>query len=682
MSGEYFLRIKPVLLADDDGTNQATITAAGIQSRVDIVNTVYATAGVKIKFDPAIDVLQVTSSLLNRSFTVLDKPDVGTDKWSKEPAVDATTHDGARWGFARLFPGKLVVFFRKRVQLIESNGVWEVAGSGGASSGRSMYVDMPGSGGDLTLLAHEMGHYLQLPHPFVSGVKTVADAASKIKGFVESGQASVARGLEALDGDRYWVTDTPSDARGSIFESEGLDRCGTVGQITIPVKFGDGTSHDYTLKPDRSNIMSYFKDCPGNKSLSLQQARRMRDSLEMGLRHDLISPKPRPDLQLFGAATAKAGAVSMIDLVMMRAGRVVTAVRDGSGNLKVIVWDVVDGGAQVIRKGDASAGAVGQIALANAGPDLVTTAVIDDAENLKIIVWQVDEEGNVTRKESAGAAGKITNLASCRADLNYVATVARVSDGSFRMDIWRVMADGSIFLAAKATAGAVNAPQSGVTTPRLSICSIEAYGLLTPVRNSSGDLKLILWNLKKEVVTRLDDAIPGEASVGEIDICALSREVAVTAIKDKGNDLKLRALAVVGGSFVDMRGSATAGSISDIAVCRMGTELLITAVRDDPGNLKLIAWQVSPDGNTIVRRDDAVDEPFSRLAICQAGDSSFVTATRDQNGDLRVRAWQLKSPVQIGLSDDFLGSVLAKSRDMKLAEMGNQDLQDDLEVST
>jgi Terminase large subunit, T4likevirus-type, N-terminal len=242
----------------------SSVTASQITSRLATVNQVFAPADVEFVFDETDDFLKINSTLLNRDFTLLEPPNVEGDKWDHEPLVDVESHNAAREELAKQYPHKLVLLFHNRKKLAKDpdTGHWQVVSKGGGSSGwAARYVNMSTSSG-ANDLAHEIGHYLQIPHPFVSGVETVAEAATRIKDYVEGGHPK-SQGLDALDGDRDWVLDTPADVAGSIFEAEGLEVCGDVGEISIPVTFADQSKKTYTLAPDRSLVMRLLQGLPG-----------------------------------------------------------------------------------------------------------------------------------------------------------------------------------------------------------------------------------------------------------------------------------------------------------------------------------------------------------------------------------------------------------------------------------
>lgn len=561
MDPQYKLRVQAVLTADGDGANAATVTAAQIKARLEVANAVYASANVSFLFDEATDLLQVDSTLLNREFSVLTPPDVGDDKWSKEPLADSKSHDDARAQFARLFPGKLVIFFRKRNKLDEIDGLWQVTSGGGSSSWRGFLVNMPGWGGELHLLAHELGHYLQLRHSHKSKVTTLEKAKAKIKSYVDDEGKPQAEGLDALDVDRVWVSDTPADVDDPIFTSLGMDPCGPVGQISFSVTFADNTSEDYALAPDRSNVMSYFKNCPGVPlTISPQQARRVRDSLEMGLRHHLITLKPRLDYTIVRGGSDSGGAISNLDVAPVRAGRVAVAVRKSNGDLKVIVWDVSADGSQVTRRGEKLAGQVGDVAICGLGLDTVATAVITGGE-LKVIVWQVGEGGQVARKQDAVVAGKVNDVAACRVGVEFMATAARREDGTLRVDAWQVTAKGEITHKGSEAAGKINTPDGGgaFRAPRLAMHSVGWNAFVTYVRDDDNDLKAILWRYDDDKLTRLASAGSEGEPVVSIAGCAPERETGLAAVEGVDGNLKLFAYGFPEGiECVQRRGSAQA----------------------------------------------------------------------------------------------------------------------------
>ncbi len=665
MPTKYQIRLQIVATADDDGANAANIAASTVTSRLTTLNQVFAPATVEFVFDAANDFLKISSTVLNRDFTPLELPNVGSDKWNHEPLIDEETHTRARLALCRQFPGKLVVIFRNRKKLEEGeDGNWSIVDKGGgSSSSNSLFVNMSTISNGVDL-AHEIGHYLQLPHPFVGNVKTVADAAAKIKKYVENGHAK-ADGLEALDGDRRVLLDTPADCAGSIFVSLGLDPCGTTGKIDIPVTFSDASKKTYVLEPNRNLVMSYFKGCSatGAKTLSAEQARRVRDGLELRHRHHLISVKPSFNHRITRGGVGTGGAIGELDVAMVRAGRLATVVRDGSDNLKVIVWDIEDAGEKITRRGSLAGGAVGRVSVCGLGSNMIATAVITGSNQLKVIIWRIDENGDVTRLGDAAADGEVTDVACCAARYNmannYMATAVRRDDGTLKVDVWETFANGDVVLRSSATAGKINVPKSGINTPRLSICRAGAQSLATSVRTEATELKTILWEFDDEKLVRIGDAPFDEASIGSLANCHAARETAVVAFQDK--DKKLRLLGYgfpEDGRYIEARGTASAGAISHVGICPIGTEIVLTGVRAGSDKLKMILWQVTKSADFFVRLDDATtDETYSRFAMCSADRNQAATAFRDAGGNLKIIVWRLTSKIQLTSADDVFKAV-------------------------
>lgn len=645
MITKYKIRVQIIATADDNGSNAANISASTIAGYLNTVTQVFAPANVEFVFDQTDDFLKINSTLLNRDFTLLELPNVDDDKWDHKPLTDSESHTRARTNLCKQFGGKLVVIYRNRKKLVEENGVWKIVTKNGGSSGASaLFVNMSTSSAAQDL-AHEIGHYLQLPHPFSSGVETVAEAAAKIKSYVESGHDKD-EGLDALDGDRNVLLDTPADCKGKIFENENLEVCGDIGEISIPVEFGNNSISTYTLKPDRNLIMSYFKGCPGDKTITEQQARRVRDGLELRHRHDLISVKPSFSFRIKRGATETGGAISQIDTTLVRAGRVATAVRDGDGKVRVIVWDIEDSGNKITRRGTGIGGAINKVSTCGLGANMVATAVLTSADELKIIIWRIEENGDVTRVGEASAAGQITDVAVClaRYDMgaNFMATAVRRADGTLKVDVWKTYANGKLDHQASASAGKINIQKSGLNTPRLTISNAGTQSLVTYIRDENNDFKTILWEFEGNNLARLGSIALDAPSIGSISACNVAREVTVAAIQDKDKKLKLIAYTFPeNGKFMTQRGTVAAGSIGDVDICRLGMEMVMTGVRIGEDKLKLILWRVTKNGDYIIRLDDAAtNEVFSRLSMCYTDRNQLATALRDGDGKLKIIVWR------------------------------------------
>ena len=86
-----------------------------------------------------------------------------------------------------------------------------------------------------------------------------------------------------------------------------------------------------------------------------------------------------------------AGAISEISIAVS-GSRIVTAMRDGGGNLKLITWDIGTDGS-ISRRGTAAAGAISKISIARVDSSRVVTAMRDGGGNLRLITWDIGIDG-------------------------------------------------------------------------------------------------------------------------------------------------------------------------------------------------------------------------------------------------------------------------------------------------
>ncbi len=284
------VRMHAIVASNDDGSEPATATVEAIVKAVKTTNAYYEPVGIYFDFDPRTDFEYRRDTLVNYDCIPVSRG--GTSK----PKCDDRANREERRRVAAAYPNKMVVLFRSfnnNLKYDAASGFWRPGKATGGFSGKDLlYVAAgPGASGG-TFLAHEIGHYFHLDHPFRTGVSTVPAAAELIRRYVEEGGHPASQGLQVFDGDVSTVTDTPPDVAGSIYVSVGLTPCGKTGEVAIPVTFSNGARYTYTLAPDRHNIMSYFKNCQLPHDFSPQQIARMRDALLRGNRR-IVAQIPR-----------------------------------------------------------------------------------------------------------------------------------------------------------------------------------------------------------------------------------------------------------------------------------------------------------------------------------------------------------------------------------------------------
>lgn len=314
---KYRLAVQIVRTADDDGGRASTLTEAKAKAAIERANAVYRRNGGDVQFElhPASNFDElVKSTALNRDCIMapgqtdatinantdgdLDNDGaVGTSK-DRDILCDYTTSITARTAYAVARADRIIVWSRGGNDAVKWDGGaghWVASHpSGGASSANGYYVRMPKSFGNDTLLAHEIGHYLHTAHTFGSSPKSIAEARQKMETWAANNPGKDPR--DVFDGDsrvEYAVHDTPPDPRASLLIAvHGGDGCNTdpaKGRVTVPATV-NGVTKNYVLEPDRANVMSYFKGCPGfDHHQSKGQYEQIHLALESGNRKALVS---------------------------------------------------------------------------------------------------------------------------------------------------------------------------------------------------------------------------------------------------------------------------------------------------------------------------------------------------------------------------------------------------------
>jgi hypothetical protein len=99
---------------------------------------------------------------------------------------------------------------------------------------------------------------VRMRHPVVS-LEAVAQARERIRDALDwdCGKRSPKNGLNAADGDRIRVTDTPVNTPSRFFFEACLPACGPPDSLRIEVPFGDGSKRAQEFAPDRGKIIAH-----------------------------------------------------------------------------------------------------------------------------------------------------------------------------------------------------------------------------------------------------------------------------------------------------------------------------------------------------------------------------------------------------------------------------------------
>ncbi|MEB2777851.1 hypothetical protein SYJ56_21235 [Algoriphagus sp. D3-2-R+10] len=273
------LKIRAIKCADDNGTRMAQISVDEVNEWIDAANKAYAPAGVQF------DHITMVNTLKN---TTINKLAPNDDEDSRQVKIDKQKSKDAADAFAKDFPGEIVIFFRY--------GRNDEAAGGGFSSSKADYVAMPGFSKthttayyqdgsskeiqNIKLLAHELGHYLGLDHTFVA-VEYGENSDAAVISYLNSVKSKT---LDALDGDRNVVRDTPPDVGKGYFLGKDWNPADSSREIHIQSKI---LRIDLTFNPDRHNVMSYF-NCDDYYRLTKDQCRRIQEFLHGSKRKHLL----------------------------------------------------------------------------------------------------------------------------------------------------------------------------------------------------------------------------------------------------------------------------------------------------------------------------------------------------------------------------------------------------------
>ena len=313
-------------------------------------------------------------------------------------------------------------------------------------------------------------------------------------------------------------------------------------------------------------------------------------------------------------AEGTAGEIGGVAVQAFNDTEILTAVKNGSGNLELIGWLSPPAQTVVTRISDSGsqAGEIGEVALAIIDRTAIT-AVRSGSNNLLMILWDVPAGmASIARIWDSGtSAGEASNIAMTVVGANLVVTAVRNGSGNLELISWQFETDGTLSRLhdSGSQAGAV----SWVT-----ITTVDSLNVITAVRNGSGDLEVIGWGVASNgAITRWADSGSQAGGVGEI------------------------ALTPIPGT----------NPTSDV----------LTSVADGAGNLKLIAWRPSPAAHTIERLFDREADAASALAACStttASGAKLITSRRTGSGTLELNAY--------GIFSDDLGSAFVDCGDFSL----------------
>jgi hypothetical protein len=274
----YVLHVHAVRTANDDGSEETVISPEQVGRWVGKANQMLsdAGAGIRLQFQADPDGGDWEPVVRDSAFNHWE----GGDPEAHRRAVR----------LAKRFPGKLVFIFRyaagKGPKANRGSGFSSADGPlvvlpafdhtsvGSNVDGEGRLKPAEGRTQNIWQMAHDLGHFLGLPHTFAStpaSPKAVADLIEQ-------------SGMTAFDGDG--LADTPPDIGPEIFNQHHWPTCDRRPAITYLARRLDGSFLRFAITTARHNVMSYFACEP--MGFTPAQVRLMRRTLQLPHRRPLI----------------------------------------------------------------------------------------------------------------------------------------------------------------------------------------------------------------------------------------------------------------------------------------------------------------------------------------------------------------------------------------------------------
>jgi hypothetical protein len=336
--------------------------------------------------------------------------------------------------------------------------------------------------------------------------------------------------------------------------------------------------------------------------------------------------------------------------VSLEPGRFATAIGHDSG-LGVVAYNVSDLSATLIRPfAQAIAGDASAIRIKAINSDQAIVALRNGSGKLELIGWQLAAADFAVSRAADTASNPIEAQEVALVVIGQRAVTAiRSASGRLRLDSWDLLADLSSINSLHETGTAAG------DADLITATVLEPDLVVTAVRNASGNLLIIVWRLEPDgTLSRLNHENAQAGEVDAISLVTLDAANVITAVRNGSGHLQ------VIGWHIDTNGSVTrwltdghAGDVSAVAVAALSgtgsTRDIITAVRDGSDQLLLIVWRVSADDRTVTRLTDSGDQGHdgeaSDLSLCvvqspPSGRQIILSAQRRESGNLHLAAWQ------------------------------------------
>jgi len=345
-----------------------------------------------------------------------------------------------------------------------------------------------------------------------------------------------------------------------------------------------------------------------------------------------------------------AGAATNIAVQAFSDSEILTACKNGSGILELIGWLGKEGDKKLMRAGDSTkerVGKVDEVALALMGR-IAVTAVKDGSGHLFLISWSAPPLlASIKRLHDSGTqAGAASLIAVTPVTESMLVTACAAGNNDLLLIPWQIGTDGTITrLAGTARAGSVSAVSiTGLATASRTV--------LTAVKNGSGNLECIAWDVAADGSSIVRRGQPGQAgTIHEVAVVRARNDSEgpggasfITAVVNGSNNLE-----VIDWNFQDnppiisRRGSSNAGTASHISIASAGPpSIYVASMRRGSGDKELIAYNI-PGNGSVNRTGDFGDNQGGAEDVTETKIVSFgeaITAMRSRDF-LVVNTWDV-----------------------------------------
>ncbi len=352
-----------------------------------------------------------------------------------------------------------------------------------------------------------------------------------------------------------------------------------------------------------------------------------------------------------GAVTAIAIAqLERLDSTAISKVRMLTAVRTGSGKLKLIAFEQSEDGEQIVDLGDAEGPSIAQgsvVSLAVVNKNRAVTSVVSEGK-LSLTLWSISDDAMAIETLDVLAIPGMTSAKVSRLSHTRVVTAARTAAGKLQLSVWKIQGN-PLNKFQPTPMGQESAGQVGP----FDLVVLSSSRLATAVQTGGGALKVIVWDLAltnnntETTITRRGDTGDVEP-VGEISasVTSVGNQLAA-AVRTAAGNLKVFFWNIDANGEIEEAAQHEAGPASLIEIALFKKTTLATAVRLNSGDFRLTVWKLNLDDNTgiysITRHGNGDAHTVGAIALARMDTehTTAATAVRTASGNLKIILWQL-----------------------------------------